>query len=269
MSSTIVEILRKAGLTQREAEIYIFLAENPQRGEPELCNALNIPPSDIKSLLSSLVAKGLARTINHEKYEVIPPSEAIEILLEIKTRSMEAEIAELRRRLHSIKETLEDRYWERRYGIRDELLIEPLDDLKSMEVKTAEIMSRAQRDISIFTESFGWYHKVRELLLAALSRGVTVRVLMRVMNGQSKRTAKDLIENGAEVKCAIEEWYPVRGTLVDESKLVFLIWTTEKKVSYYKPHYTENAGLIKVFSDAFNRRWERAQSLNLHGLIKS
>ncbi|MEM0232947.1 MAG: helix-turn-helix domain-containing protein [Candidatus Nezhaarchaeales archaeon] len=269
MSSTIVEVLKKSGLTQHEAEIYIFLAENPQKGEHDLCGALKIPQSEVRSALSSLMAKGLVRVLDHDKYEVIPPSEAVEILLEIRARSMEAEIAELRRRLYSIKETLEDTYWERRYGIRDELLIEPLDDLRSMEVKTAEIISKAQRSISIFTESFGWYHKVRELLLAALSRGVVVRVLMKVVDEQSGKTAKDLMENGAEVRCAIEEWYPVRGTLVDGSKLVFLIWTTEKKVSYYKPHYTENAGLIKVFNDAFNRRWERAQPLNRYGLIKS
>ncbi|MEM0083437.1 MAG: helix-turn-helix domain-containing protein [Candidatus Nezhaarchaeales archaeon] len=261
MSSTIVEMLKKSGLTQHEAEIYVFLAENPQSGERDLCDALKIPQNEVREALSSLMAKGLARVLNHDKYEVIPPSEAVEILLEIKTRSMEAEIAELKRRLYSIKETLEDTYWEKRYGIRDELLIEPLDDLRSMEVKTAEIISKAQRSISIFTESFGWYHKVRELLLAALSRGVVVRVLMKVMNEQSRRTAKDLMENGAEVRCAVEEWYPVRGTLVDESKLVFLIWVTKRKASYYKPHYTENAGLIKVFSDAFNRRWERAQPL--------
>lgn len=263
MSSTIVEMLKKSGLSHLEAEIYVFLAENPHKGELDICNALNIPQNEMRAALSSLMAKGLARTLDHDRYEVIPPSEAVEILLEIKTRSMEAEIAELRRRLHSVKEALEDIYWERRYGIRDELLIEPLDDLRSMEVKTAEIISRAQEDISIFTESFGWYHKVRELLLAALSRGVKVRVLMKVMNEQSRRTAKDLMESGAEVRCAIEEWYPVRGTLVDESKLIFLIWTTEKKVSYYKPHYTENAGLVKVFRDAFNRRWERAQPLSI------
>lgn len=263
MSSTVVEVLKKSGLTQREAEIYIFLAENPQKGELDLCSTLNIPQNEVRAALSSLIAKGLARKLNQDKYEVIPPSDAVEILLEIKTRFMEAEMAELRRCLYSIKETLEDTYWEKRYGIRDELLIEPLDSLKSMEVKTAEIISRSQKDISIFTESFGWYHKVRELLLDALSRGVAVRVLMRVTNDQSRKTAKDLVENGAEVKCVVEEWYPVRGTLVDESKLVFLIWTTEKKVSYYKPHYTENAGLIKVFSDAFNRRWERAQPLNI------
>jgi len=262
MTLTAIEALKKAGLSKLEAEAYLFLVENPQVSESDLCNSLNAPLSDVRAAIASLLQKGLVKILDHGKYEAIPPSKATQILLEIKTRSIEAELAELRKDLHAVKSSLEDKYWERRYGIRDELLIESLDDLRSMEIKTAEIISRAQRSISIFTASFEWYSKVKELLLGALHRKVAVKVLMRVVDERSKRTAKDLVENGAEVRCATEEWYPVRGTLVDESKLVFLIWTTEKKLSYYKPHYTENPGLIRVFNDAFNRRWERAKPLS-------
>jgi sugar-specific transcriptional regulator TrmB len=259
MTSTIIDSLKKAGLTKLEAEVYFFLVQNPQASESDVCNSLNASTNDVKTAISSLLQRGLVKVLDSEKYDAIPPSKAAQILLEVKTRSVEAELAELRKHLQAMKSDLEDKYWERRYGIRDELLIEPLDDLRSMEVKTAEIISRAQRDISIFTASFEWYSKVRELLLDALHRKVAVRVLMRVVDERSKRVAKDLAENGADVRCATEEWYPVRGTLADESRLVFLIWTTERKLSYYKPHYTENPGLIKVFNDAFNRRWERAK----------
>ncbi len=262
MASTAIGALMRAGLTKLEAEVYLFLVENPQKSEVELGNLLNVPLSDLRYALTSLLQRGLVKVLDHEKYEAIPPSKAVLVLLEVKTRSVEAELAELRRHLYTIKSSLEDKYWEKRYGIRDELLIEPLDDLRSMEIKTAEIISRAQHSISVFTASFEWYPRVRELLLDALNRKVVVRVLMRVVNEQSKKIAKDLMENGADVRCATEEWYPVRGTLVDESKLIFLIWTTEKKLSYYKPHYTENPGLIKVFSDAFNKRWERAKPID-------
>jgi sugar-specific transcriptional regulator TrmB len=261
MALTIIDSLKKAGLTRLEAEVYLFLVQNPQVSESDLLSSLNASLSDVKAAIASLLQKGLVKALDSGKYDAIPPSKAAQILLDVKTRSVEAELAELRKHLQAMKSDLEDKYWERRYGIRDELLIEPLDDLRSMEFKTAEIISRAQRDISIFTASFEWYPKVRELLLDALNRKVAVKVLMRVADERSKRVAKDLAENGADVRCAVEEWYPVRGTLVDESKLVFLIWTTERKLSYYKPHYTENPGLIKVFSDAFNRRWERAKPL--------
>ena len=174
---------------------------------------------------------------------------------------MESELANTRRQLSSIREVLENKYWESRYGIRDELLLEPLDDLKSMEVKTVRLISEAQREIRIFTASFEWYTKIREVLLDAVRRGVKVKILMRVVDEHSQKRARDLLENGIEVKSTVEDWYPVRGTIVDGNKLLFLIWATEKKLSYYKPHYTENVGLIKIFLDAFERRWERASNI--------
>jgi hypothetical protein len=57
----------------------------------------------------------------------------------------------------------------------------------------------------------------------------------------------------------------VRGTLVDDRELVFLVWATRKRgVSrpvYYRPHYTKNQGLVRVFRDAFLKRWEEGQTI--------
>jgi len=252
------EFLEKAGLTAIEAKIYLFLNENPQKSEDDISKTLGVSLEESKNALSSLKAKGLVKVIDQDKYDAIPPSKALEILLDIKTKSMESELANIRRQLYFIRDVLENKYWESRYGIRDELLLEPLEDLRSMEIKTAKLISEAQREVQIFTASFEWYAKIREILLSTVKRGIKARVLMRVVDEHSQRRARDLLENGVEVKNAVEDWYPVRGTIIDGSKLVFLIWATEKKLSYFKPHYTENAGLIKIFLDAFERRWERA-----------
>ncbi|MHC1600756.1 MAG: TrmB family transcriptional regulator [Candidatus Nezhaarchaeales archaeon] len=257
----IEESLEKAGLTLIEAKIYLFLNENPRKSEDEISAALGINLQELKEALSSLKAKGLVKTVDQDTYDVTPPSKALEILLDIKAKYMESELANTRRQLSSIREVLENKYWESRYGIRDELLLEPLDDLKSMEVKTVRLISEAQREIRIFTASFEWYTKIREVLLDAVRRGVKVKILMRVVDEHSQKRARDLLENGIEVKSTVEDWYPVRGTIVDGNKLLFLIWATEKKLSYYKPHYTENVGLIKIFLDAFERRWERASNI--------
>ncbi len=259
--TSLEENLEKAGLTAIEAKIYLFLNENPQKSEDDISKTLRISLEELKNALSSLKAKGLIRIINQDKYDVTPPSKALEILVDIKAKNMESELANIKRQLSSIREILESKYWESRYGIRDELLLEPLEDLRSMEVKTAKLISEAQREVRIFTASFEWYTKIREVLLDAVRRGIKVRVLMRVVDEHSQRRAKDLLENGVEVRSVLEDWYPVRGTIIDGNKLLFLIWATEKKLSYYKPHYTENAGLIKIFLDAFERRWEKASSI--------
>ena len=254
----VVNDLKKAGLTYEEAKVYLFLNENPKKNEEELASALGFDHHKLKDVLASLKAKGLIQAADHDKYDVTPPSKALDLLINIKVKHMELELAELKRRLSVIKDVLESKYWESHYGIRDELILEPLDDLKSMEIRTAKLITEAQKEILIFTASFEWYTKIRELLLDSVKRGVEVKVLMRIVDEMSKKRAEELIQNGIKVKNTIEDWYPVRGTIVDKSKLVFLIWATEKKLSYYKPHYTENLGLIKVFIDAFEQRWERA-----------
>ena len=101
----------------------------------------------------------------------------------------------------------------------------------------------------------------------ALKRGVSVKVLMCTSNLQSRRIAEKLFKMGAKVRIAPEKWYPTRGTIADKSKLLFLIWAAEEEERYwkpvlYRPHYTENRGLICVFLDAFEKRWR--EGLPLH-----
>ena len=74
------------------------------------------------------------------------------------------------------------------------------------------------------------------------------------------REAKGL---GIEVRDPKEDWYPVRGTLCDDQELVFLIWATNEKngrrPKFFRPHFTKNSGMIRVFADAFDKRWSEAK----------
>ncbi|MCS7140117.1 MAG: hypothetical protein N3F04_03655 [Candidatus Nezhaarchaeota archaeon] len=261
LAASLEENLKKAGLNTLEAKIYLFLLENPQRSEKDIGTAIGINAEQLREALSSIKSKGLLKIVNQDKYDVIPPSKALEILFDVKAKHMEIELMNMKRQLSMIRDFLEDVYWRSRYGVRDELLIEPLDDLRSMEIKTARIIAEAQKELCIFTASFEWYTKVREVLLDAVRRGVKIRVLMHIADEGARKRAKEMLENGIEVRNAVEGWYPIRGTIADGAKLLFLIWTTEKKFSYYKPHYTENVGLVRVFIDAFERRWERALNI--------
>ncbi|MDI9619928.1 MAG: helix-turn-helix domain-containing protein [Candidatus Nezhaarchaeota archaeon] len=255
------QVLANSGLTPLEARVYLYLNENPNKRDSEIGDALGIPLPDVRKALSSLRSRGLVKAVERDGYDAVPPSKAFEILVDLKTRDMELALSSIRRQLHSIRESLEKRYWVSRYGISEEQLLESLEDLRSMEAVTARLMAEATEEILVFTASFEWYNKVRETLTSSLQRGVRVRVLMRVVDEPSRLRARELLERGVEVRSAVEGWYPVRGTLVDESRLVFLIWATEEKLSCFRPHYTENRGLIKVFLDSFEHRWARASSI--------
>ena len=82
---------------------------------------------------------------------------------------------------------------------------------------------------------------------------------------QQRNELKNFTVLGIQVRHCAEEWYPVRGTLVDDQELVFVIWATKKREVprpiYYRPNYTRNQGLIRIFRDAYLKRWEEGQPI--------
>ena len=136
--------------------------------------------------------------------------------------------------------------------------------LDKMEKRTSKIISEADKEIFIFAEKFDWYENIQKDFNRALSRGVKAKVLMMVIDEYTRKRAKELQELGAEVKHCSEKWYSVRGTMIDNNELIFVIWATKKDIPrplHYKPHYTRNIGLIRIFSDAFEKRWEEASQI--------
>lgn len=128
------------------------------------------------------------------------------------------------------------------------------------------MIAEAEKSIFIFAESFGWYGKIRKQLIAALEKGAKAKVLMMVMDEGSAARARELEEMKVEVRHCAEKWYPVRGTLIDDQELVFVIWATRKDIEKpicFRPHYTRNPGLIRIFSDAFEKRWESGRPIVL------
>jgi sugar-specific transcriptional regulator TrmB len=257
-----LKLLRELGLSDGEAEVYLQLLSLPQ-GEAidKVVTTFKIPTSEIEDSLKSLADKGLVR-ISRNRVEAVQPRIVVQTMLEQRRRAIEAQVAQENSNALALEKMLEPVYWENRMGIRSEEIIEPLRDLVDMELHTAQILGNAMKEVSIFAETFGWYTKVREALFQAHDRGVKLRILMMASDELTLKRAQELREIGVQVRHCTEEWYPVRGTLADDQELVFLIWATrEREVIrpiYYRPHRTKNAGLIRIFSDAFQKRWDES-----------
>ena len=254
------KLLRDLGLSDGEVKVYLQLLRRPQ-GEmlDKVVTTFAIPTSEAEDSLKSLADKGLVR-IFRNKVEAVQPRIVAQTLLERRRKTIEAQLAQESSNALALEKMLEPVYWENRMGLRSEEIIEPLRDLADMELHTAQILGNAAKEAVIFAETFGWYDKVREALFQAHDRGVKLRILMMANDESTLRRARELQGIGVQVRHCTEEWYPVRGTLVDDQELVFLIWATrEREVVrpiYYRPHYTKNAGLIRIFRDAFQKRWE-------------
>ena len=260
-----MQLLKTLGLSSGESKVYLRLLSRPQ-GEmlDKVVTAFGIPAAIAEDSLKSLADKGLVR-ISSNRVEVVQPRIVLQRILEQRKRILENQVAQETSVALQVEKLLEPVYWESRLGIRPEEIIEPLRDLSEMELRTARILGNAAKEVFIFAETFGWYRKVRESLFQAHDRGVSIRILMMVKDDSTKEKAKELRGLGIQVRHCAEEWYPVRGTLIDDQELVFLIWATKKsdvpRPIYYRPHYTKSQGLIRIFRDAFLKRWEEGQPI--------
>jgi len=260
-----MELLQALGLSSGESKLYLHLLSQAE-GEllDRVVTAFGIPAAIAEDSLKALADKGLVK-ISSNRVEVVQPRTVLERILEQRKRSLESQVARETSVALELEKLLEPVYWESRLGIRPEEIIEPLRDLQDMELRTTRILGNAAKEAFIFAQTFGWYRKVREALFQAHDRGVSTRILMMVNDESTRERAEELRSLGIQVRHCGEDWYPVRGTLVDGQELVFLVWATKKqdvpRPLYYRPHYTKNQGLIRIFQDAFMKRWEEGKAI--------
>jgi sugar-specific transcriptional regulator TrmB len=261
-----IELLKSLGLSEGESRVYLRLLSQPE-GEmlDKIVTAFGIPAAQAEESLKSLSDRGLVK-ISSNRVEAVQPRMVLGKILTQRRRGMEDQLARDNSIALELEKFLEPVYWENRLGIRPEEIVEPLRDLTEMELRTARILGTAAREVFILAQTFGWYGKVREALFQAHDRGVSMKVLMTVSDDSTKQLSKELRDLGIQVRQLGEEWYPVRGTLVDDQELVFLIWATKKsdvpRPVYYRPHYTRNQGFIRIFRDAFLNRWEKGRAIS-------
>jgi len=256
--------LGRLGASRTEVEVYFRAVDAGSIDIDEVSRLLGLARAEAQAFVEGMVAKGLLKPIGG-LYAASEPRDVVSSLLKLKVEEINAELQRLHSEASRLVSLLDQYYAEHRMGVKPEELLKPLNSLEEMEVYTVDMINSATREVDIFTASFGWLDKVSEALDAIKARGVKLKVLMRVVDDESKRAAERLLALGAEVRLQREPWYPLRGTIVDEKRLVFLIWATERKTKHYRPHYTENEGLIKVFKESFEKRWSEATPLKVGG----
>jgi sugar-specific transcriptional regulator TrmB len=261
---SIVRGLIQLGLSREEAESYLLIIKEHRASTDFLKLKLGISDQDAEKILEALTVKRLIKPVFElpNTYEATEPETAISGLVLNYIKNLEDRASQIRSLGLKIRDDILKIYREAKYSIKAEQLIQPLASLDEMEVYTFKTISEAERSIDIFTLTFGWYNKVREALISCLDRKVTIRVLMKIADEASRRVALELKEVGANVKLLAEEWHPLRGTIVDNKKIVFLIWASKgEKPVYYLPHYSTNDGILEIFKEFFNKKWSEAKPL--------
>jgi len=264
----VLQLMLQLGFTQGECEIYFSLLDRPE-GEPidSVLTGAKMSQGLAESALKSLVDKGLVN-VSSNRLDAVEPRVFLSRFQERKRQELSKGLELVSSRSAKLLSLLEPQYWEKRLGIKPEDLLEPLSSLEEMELRTVRVIGDASREVCISAETFGWFEKVQEEMYRALERGVKFRVLMLARDKETVQRVKEVKKLGVDIRQSREDWYPVRGTLGDNRQLVFLIWAEQEgkgrpvgKARFFRPHYTRNEGMIRVFRDAFDKRWTEASKI--------
>jgi sugar-specific transcriptional regulator TrmB len=239
----------------------------------EIAKTTSIPITRVYGTLEELMEKGFARTVQSRprRFQAVSPEEAKREYLMHLRRNFETNLLSIEQVMKHLQREVEPLYVESHLQVKPEELLEPIDDLRSMEERTAEYLQDASEEVLVSTALFSWLPKIKSKLRGALVRGVKVRILMQIPETQVGKHLDELITLGAQIRDTREPWHPVRGTLIDNRDLIFVIWAAEEAERYwnpivYTPHHTKNQGLIRIFRESFDFRWNSARRVAIQGL---
>ena len=270
--SRLRESLRRAGLTAYESEAYLALLSKRELTAEEIAKATSIPITRVYGTLEQLMQKGFAKTVESrpKRFHAISPEQARRDYLTHLRRDFETSLLSIEEVMRQLQKQIEPLYVESHLQVKPEELLEPLDDLRVMEKMTSEYIEKATVEVLVSTALFSWLPKVKSPLKRALARDVKVRILMQASQSVVGEHLTELSALGGQVRDTRKPWHPVRGTLIDNKDLIFVIWAAEEAERYwnpivYTPHHTKNQGLIRIFRESFDLRWNEAKRVMVGG----
>ncbi len=259
--------LKALGLTQYEVKTLITLVAFSSATAEEIHQQTDIPTPRIYDTIDNLEKKGLVRTISGRpmKFEVLNLKKGLDNLFRFVEQEYHDKLDKMANVSREIITLMNDPEYQSRLIIKPDELLEAYSSLEEMQLKTKDIIKKAQKEVSIFTNVFYWYDQVKQELNEAKNRGVKINVLMSTEDDKSKKVAENLLKLGASVKSLSEGNVLARGTLVDQEQVVFVIWVSpvpnEKYV--YRPHFSSNSGIIEIFSNNFKYLWQKGEEFTL------
>lgn len=265
MNDEAQKLMEELGFSREGCAIYFSLLEKPS-GETieQILAHSSFSSREAERAVKELVEKGIVR-VSSNKLEAAEPKQFVARIQDMKRVEISRDLDALNAKSIRLLSLLEPQYWELRLGVKPEDLLEPLPTLDEMEVRTVRVIADAARNVAISAETFSWFGKVKEEIYRATERGVKFKLLMTAKDSDAIARAGEAKQLGIAVRQPKEDWYPVRGTLSDDKELVFLIWATNerdgRRPKFFRPHFTKNNGMIRVFADAFDKRWSDASPI--------
>jgi len=263
--SSVMQKLRELKLTEYESRVYCALVEGGALTAEEISKASGVPLTRVYSVLESLRLKNMVVEVagRPKKFEALQPRMAMRGYLAHVRSIMEEELRGLEERARELSTILDSIYWSKRLGPSSAEVLRQLASLSEMESYTKLVISTAEREVCILTYLFTWLDTVKEELSEAIRRGVKVKALAHELSQRASREVYEAKSMGVEVRVYDGEPYPIRGTVVDNKRVVFVPYmtVTPERPLLSLPYYSENVAVVRVLRDAFNYLWSSSRNL--------
>lgn len=258
------DLLRRMGFTDYEASAYTVLASKTRMTARAISRKTNIPITKAYGVLDSLSERGLIKAYpgRPRLYEANPPDQAVKSFYDYKKTEYKNGLERIKTIGEELSHEIENSYWEK-FKIKPEEVMKELPNLDLAEIETTKMIDESQDNIYILTAVFDWIHKVRTQIEGAAHRGVEFKVLLLSPDAKPRNLSKEIKADNFHVKLGSAQWYPMRCTISDQKKALFILWASINKETFwnpilFKPYLTYHPGIVKALSDTFERMWNES-----------
>jgi len=249
LNQILLSDLKMFGLSEYEARAYLVLSMYGSSTASFISEHSKIPSSKVYDVLNSLRFKGLldACSTKPKKFKLVDPKYALTNILtakELMVEEMKTKTKSLLERLIPPQNNIKSEIWNSRGK-------KPFYD------KACEILNKANQYGIATTKDFSRYPFLDHEFLAAMKRGVKVRILCTSeLTNEAISRATWYIKNGADIRVLPMKTNPILG-IIDDSDVVFKI-NSQVDCDFI---WSNNENLISVMKSYFENLWLEANPI--------
>lgn len=267
------DVFDLVGLTEYEGTALEALLTLGRTTAPNLAEATNVPKARIYGVLESLSDRGFIKVIpgRPKQYQPKEPATILDRAVENQRQTYEQFATELDTRRRAFLDRYEPRFEAASEDISPTAeLFHVVDVGDPSERETRRIYEGAERELLVISKAFEYFDSIRPAFEDALSRGVSVSVLLldpEKLSGENREIQTRIVESIAQHHPDVgvrfsSERLPWRGTVADPSMTydsgtaILLVQEDDVPNHLRQAAITENGSFVAGLKRYFDLVWE-------------
>ncbi|MHA1238925.1 MAG: TrmB family transcriptional regulator [Candidatus Odinarchaeia archaeon] len=245
-SSDLIRSLRRIGLTEYEAEVYLALLSLGSATASDISKKCRVPISKIYEVIRSLIKRELieVQPTRPKKFRPLDPDKTITPQIKLIKNELDSLTKEIRTYYQNpLKANAPDVFW-------------LFNGKKELKHKTEELIRKAREELLIIAQEI---HYINLDLIKLLPRNINLRIAANVDPNSKihKSIVSYLREFGAHLKIYTKKDLWVIGVDSDE-----ILIATPSSASDMTGIYISKNVFSKIFRKIFNKFWDSLEVLN-------